>query len=243
MDNNDTSRDEMRYCSHGVPVASFAYCAACDEMYSKASHKAAQRLRETTQKERREREMREARDLAERRTHGRFNAKRLIMARESRGRTRSEFARATGIPYMRYKALEGGAFGRRVTKEELHEIARVSNYPAAFFYQADPPEFDMKQSSLMFHSMARICDVCERENGIDDERAITKCTACGLDLCDVHAFTYQVSVPLPHKRTEAKMVGVTKYCKVCYRRYIGTPFSKGNQGIVEQGALPFTAIK
>lgn len=201
-------------CVHDVPIADYCQCYRCEDLYRQASRRTARRME-------REQPARYQRQQQQTLPTGPLNPRRLRMARELRGITRSSIARIIGMPYLRYRALEDGAWKARPTEEQIRDIALITGMLPAFFWQDDPPTFDLEQSSLRFHQYARICDVCARETGDEDTLARTKCAACKLDLCEAHAQGYEIEVDLPHGGT--KRVAIVEYCETCYRRFVTEP--------------------
>lgn len=208
-----TIDETVARCAHDVPIAEYCTCYTCEDLYRRATRRTARRM----EREQPTRYKRKQTPLPT----GPLNPKRLRMGRELRGITRSDFARMIGMSYLHYRALEDGSWKATPTEEQMRDIGRITGLLPAFFWEPDPPAFDLEQSSLRFHQYARICDVCERETGDEDTHAHTRCVVCKLDLCDVHTHTYEVDVTLPHGGT--KRVAVVDYCEACYRRHVIEP--------------------
>lgn len=65
-----------------------------------------------------------------------LNAEMVILARESRGFTQSEFAKRLGITQSNLSRIESGVRG--VTRPGLVKLSEVSGYPVSFFMQKRP---------------------------------------------------------------------------------------------------------
>jgi Zn-dependent peptidase ImmA (M78 family)/transcriptional regulator with XRE-family HTH domain len=85
------------------------------------------------------------------------NPKMIELARESRGFTQSELARAAGVSQGKVSKYENGMLG--VSADDLKMIARILDYPEVFFYQTD----DVKGagSSCMYHRKRQTMPVGE----------------------------------------------------------------------------------
>src|SRR5438270_13981923 len=86
-----------------------------------------------------------------------INPEMLTLARESRGLTQGELARALGASQGKISKYESGML--RVSDEELRELSKVLDYPPEFFFQQDP--IKGAGSSCMYHRKRQSMPVLE----------------------------------------------------------------------------------
>jgi len=86
-----------------------------------------------------------------------FNPEMLALARESRGLTQTDLARATGFPQSRISRYENGTL--QLSAEAVKDFARALHYPARFFEQTDP--MYGLGSSFLFHRRRQSLPVSE----------------------------------------------------------------------------------